>query len=578
MSGRPTVAVLRLLLAALALAALGAAPAHATEPQWWAEQPPAPPGYPFAGPLGVPGDLSFWAPNRGLLTVAGNGAYKQGVLVYDGTGWRQYATVCGADGDSGGSARIAWAGPTEFWTIARANALQAPTNEGAVTLCRFRDGKVAASYASPLSGNEPWPELNAAACREPSDCWFAGPVATTVDGARSGAFHLRWDGAALRAIYAPQGRAVTDIVADGGGFLESTTVGPQILSSTPAAPVPAEPTPLLLHGLSAAEITTDPFTPLPRDGVPKDATEVLALDREGDQLWAAGGQATSGPNGLIFSGGRPPLLARRVGAGAFEDVPVPDDAFLPGESFVDIAAEPGTDRVWAAVAEYPPSPDGRAKVARIAADGTVQRVDVLPASGPALGAAAKIDCPAAGDCWMVTASGWMFHLGGGGLAQDTEPAFAGVIGTRPDDARTPQFTPDALPVDDSQRFAPPPAPEAETPTAPQSKSLPRLLRVLRAGLKRGTLRYELRIRLARKARVGLVAERRERRRGRLRTVVVARARTRTLKPGRHTLRLTFRRDHWPTRLRFALRELDPRLAQQEPADDTVTVPTETTIG
>jgi len=64
-------------------------------------------------------------------------------------------------------------------------------------------------------------------------------------------------------------------------------------------------------------------------------------------------------------------------------------------------------------------------------------------------------------------------------------------------------------------LAPPSATGAQRPEAAPSKSLPRRLRVLRAGLKRGTLRYELRIRLARKARVGLVAERRERRSGRL---------------------------------------------------------------
>ncbi len=567
-----TVNLRRLLIAVTVLAALGSASAAAAEPQWRAEQPPPPPGYPFSGPLGIPGDLSFWAPNRGLLTIAGNGAYRQGVLVYDGAGWRQYASVCGADGETGGAARIAWAGPTEFWTIARPNVLQAPTNEGAVTLCRFGDGKLAASYASPLTANEPWLALNAAACRNPSDCWFAGPVAKTVDGARSGSFRLHWDGAGLSAVYAPQGRAVTDLLAVGDGFLESVTVGPQLLSSSPAAPLTPEPVPLLLHSLFGGVLDTDAFTPLPRDGVPADASELQALDREGDQVWAGGGQATSGPSGLIFSGGRPPLLVRRAGTGPFEEVPVADDAFLPGESFVDLAAVPGTDRVWAAVAEYPPSPDSRAKVALIAADGTVERTDVLPAAGPALGAAAKIDCPAANDCWMVTVSGYLFHLGGGGLARDTDPAFAGTIGIRPDDARTPQFTPDALPVDDSQRFAPPPATEVETPAAPASKRLARLLRVLRSGLKRGTTRYELRIRLARRARVGLIAERRRRSGGRLRTTIVARARTRTLKPGVHTLALTFHRNRWPTRLRFALRELDPRLSQP-PTDDTVTVPT-----
>ena len=178
MADRRTTLRARLRSLALGVVACAfAAPAGAAAADWTAAQPGPPPGYPFGGALGTPGDLSFWAPNRGLLTIAGNGAYERGVLVYDGTGWRQYATVCGADGASGGEARIAWAGPTEFWTIARPNALQAPTNEGAVSLCRFRDGKVEASYASPLTGNEPWPEMNAAACRSATDCLFAGPVA-----------------------------------------------------------------------------------------------------------------------------------------------------------------------------------------------------------------------------------------------------------------------------------------------------------------------------------------------------------------------------------------------------------------
>jgi hypothetical protein len=565
---RLTPVVLSLL--ALLLAFPGAA--GAAEPAWRAEQPPPPPGFPFAGPLGIPGDIAFWAPNRGLMTVAGNGAYRQGVLVYDGSGWRQLATVCGADGERGGAARIAWAGPTEFWTIARPSALQTPTNEGAVTLCRFAGGKVAASYASLQTANERWPALTAAACRSATDCWFAGPVATTVDGARSGAFHLRWDGGGLNAVYAPQGRAVNDLLADGDGYLEATTVGPAPLAPAPAAPAPAEPVPLLLHRVVGADITTDPFTPLPRDDTPPDGSELLALDGDGDRVWAGGGQATSGPNALVFSGGRPPLLVRREGAGPFEEVPIPDDAFLPGESIVDVAVEPGRDRVWAAVAEYPPSPDSRAKVARVAADGTVERVDVLPQEGPARGAAARIDCPAVDDCWMVTVAGYVFHLGGGALERDTDPAFASVITTRPPDGRTPQFTPDALPVDDSQRFAPPPPAEQQAPQTPATRRLPRLLRIVRAGLKRGTLRYELRIRLARRARVGLIAERRVKRGGRTRTVVVARTRTRTLRPGAHTLRLQFRRDRWPTRLRFALRELDQRLAAP-PSDDAVSVPT-----
>ena len=59
---------------------------------------------------------------------------------------------------------------------------------------------------------------------------------------------------------------------------------------------------------------------------------------------------------------------------------------------------------------------------------------------------------------------------------------------------------------------------------------------------------------------------------RARKRVVARLPTRTLRAGRHTLRLRFERRRWPTGLRFVLRELDPRLrAPSADAQDTVTV-------
>ena len=555
----------RVVIALIAAPAVALPATAARGADWQPAQPPPPPGFPYGGALGHPGDLRFWAPNRGLLTIAGNGAYQQGVLVYDGTGWRQYATVCGSDGGNGGEARIAWAGPDEFWTIARPNPLQGPTIDGAVTLCRFKDGAVAGSYASALSSNERFAPLDAAACRGPGDCLFGGIASTTVDQARSGTFHLRWDGSALHAVYAPQGRAVTDILPTADGYLESATVGPRPLVPTPATPATDEPVPKLLQRVTSGAFTTDPFEPIASDELPLDGSELLAVDDAGQGTWAGGGQATSGPDKLLYDGGRPPLLAYRPAGGAtFAELPLPDGAFAAGDSIVDIAAVPGTTTAWAAIAQYPPQNDQRARVALIDSTGAVLRNIVLPAGGAPLGAADRIACPARDDCWMVTVGGWLFHLTDGTApARDTDPAFGGLITTRPNDARSPQFTPDALPVDDSQLHAPPPVPAAEPPaTAAKAKRLPALLKILGSHLRRGSTTYELRIRLARRASVALLAERREHRGRRLTTVVVARTRARTLKPGIHALHLRFSRRRWPTRLRFVLKDLDPRVRKQ----------------
>src|SRR6202034_3760679 len=104
----------------------------------------------FPAALGDVGDISFWAPNRGLLIPAGNEFVPAGLYAYDGVSWHQLSTVCG--GETG---RIAWAGPDEFWTISdqRAGQILGTGFEASallnVSLCHFVNGQVVASYAMP---------------------------------------------------------------------------------------------------------------------------------------------------------------------------------------------------------------------------------------------------------------------------------------------------------------------------------------------------------------------------------------------------------------------------------------------
>jgi len=144
---------------------LGAA---AAEPIWRLEQPDPPPGVPFKVPLGAPGDLEFWAPNRGLLTVAGNGTIPRGIFSWNGRRWHQLATVCGGPGDT---ARIAWAGPTEFWVVSEPSE---PRRGSGLALCRFKDGQVVGSWSTRVDAADPFRQMTSAACDGPNDCWFGG--------------------------------------------------------------------------------------------------------------------------------------------------------------------------------------------------------------------------------------------------------------------------------------------------------------------------------------------------------------------------------------------------------------------
>lgn len=517
---------------------------------WKLEQPDPPPGTTFAVPLGPPGDLQFIAPNRGLLAVEGNSTIPPGIFSYDGERWRQLSVVCGGPASH---MRIAVAGPREFWTVTEPSK---PRSGAGTALCRFRDGAVIASYSTALESPDPFRELDAAACNGPDDCWFGGFGTQDPDGVRRGAFHLHWNGATLETVYAPQGRGVTDLESHGGAIYESVVVGRR--PNDPIGEVDLldpEPRPRLLHRIAGGRIANEPFLPRgfyqppPPAGpieLPSGGSELLALDGDGAQLWAAGGGAASGPDapeaGMVS---RPPL-AVRLDAGGWREAIFPSDAFGLRDRFVDVAAVPGTDTAWTAVETFGQRDAGQyARVALISASGSAS-VTRLPASGPGRGSAAKIAFTGPNEGWMVTSAGWLFHYSdpaAGPLPRDTDPAFAGTITFRPNEAAE-QFLPDAPPVDDSELFKPPPVELEQDPPAAVVQRLPALLRRIRTRVRGRTL--IVRFSLVRRARVSLIG----RRKGR----VVARTRARMMNPGRRVLRLRLNPRRWPQRLTFRVRE------------------------
>lgn len=550
-------------LAAIAgtLAILAAIPAIApAAPSWRLAQPDPPEGAPFKVALGAPADLQFWAPNRGLLAVEGNSVIPRGLFHWNGVRWRQLATVCGG---SAQTMRVAWAGPDEFWTI---SAPSRPRIGDGITLCRFKGGKVVASYGTLPQSSDPYRVMNAATCRGPSDCWFGGAASSDPSGSRSGAFRLHWNGSGLVTDYGPQGRGISDLEAFGGEVYESVYVGPGNEQADQAELREPESPPRLIHRLGSDSVfASDPFVPDPEAGVPDDGTELLALDSDGSDLWAVGGGAASGPSaptdGIV---GRVPLAARKASpAGLFAQVALsaPGGTFAAGDRFADVAAIPGSDDAWVALQAFTDrrSTNARGRVARIDAATGAVTVTRLPSSGAGRGSVTKVACPASDDCWAATYGGWLFRWSEAGatLPEDTDPAFASLITFRPNESAS-QFVPDAPPEDDSLKFAPPPVEvEVTTPPETETKRVAALLRKVRSKL-RGT-RLTISFTLSRRARVALVA----RRGGK----VVARTPSRSLKPGRRSLALKLNRKRWPTKLAFSARE--PGQESGEP-DDSVT--------
>jgi hypothetical protein len=525
-------------VAALLAVAVGAGGAHA-ETIWRLEQPAPPAGVPFKVPLGAPGDLSFWAPNRGLLSVEGNDTIPRGLFVWNGQTWRQLATVCGGPGET---ARIAWAGPDEFWVISEPSL---PRIGSGLALCRFKGGQVVGSWSTRADAADPFRQMLSATCAGPDDCWFGGIGSQDALGTRIGAFHLHWNGADLISVYGPQGRAVSDMESHQGQLFESTYVGRAPENRTDAVELAEpEPVPRLLHRVGSSGFANDPFlpapVPLPHPPVPPDGTELLALDSDGTDLWAVGGGAASGPSAPPEgSVARPPLAARLVGS-AFQELTLSGADFGPTDRFGDVAALPGSADAIATVVPFAErrSVNTKATVARIGPDGSTATTR-LPASGAGRGAAARVACPAPEDCWMVTWAGWLFHYSDGAQQPvDTDPAFQGTIDFRPNEAAE-QFVPDTLPVDDSELFAPPPIEDAKA-KEPRTRKLPPLLKQVRSRLRGFVLTVSFTV--TRRARVALLAKRGGR--------TVARTPKRVFGEGRHSLQLQLSRDRYPTKLAF----------------------------
>lgn len=534
-----TLAALFALLAAAAVAT----PAGAAS-IWRLEQPAPPEGAPFKVPLGAPGDISFWSPNRGLLTVAGNATIPRGIFSWNGRSWHQLSTVCGGPGET---ARIAWAGPTEFWVVSEPSL---PRRGSGLSLCRFKDGQVAGSFSTRVDAADPFRTMTSAACNGPNDCWFGGVGSQDALGEKVGAFHLHWDGANLETVYGPQGRGVSDLELHGGELFESTLVGRSPENRTEQVELAEpEPEPRLIHRIgSGPTFVNDPFLPAPPPGGQGDGAEMLALDSDGDDLWAVGGGAASGPSAP--EGGaveRPPLAARLV-AGNFEELTLSGAAFGPTDRFGDVAAIPGSADAFATVVPFAErrSANGKATVARISPSGVATTIR-LPVAGAGRGSAARVACPAPEECWMVTWAGWLFRYSDGTvLPEDTDPVFRGTIEFRPNEAAE-QFIPDKPPVDDSQLFAPPELEQNPIAGPPKAKvrQLPPLLRKVRSRLQGLTLTVSFTV--TRKAKVALLAKRAGR--------TVARTPRQILAPGRHRLVLQLSRKNYPTRLAFQISEV-----------------------
>ncbi|MFA9272414.1 MAG: hypothetical protein ACEQSX_16995 [Baekduiaceae bacterium] len=604
---------LRIALTVAALLGAGATPAAAGQVAWRSAQPAPPPGAPFSGTVGEPADLQFFAPNFGLMMVAQVspvGAFGNGLLVFDGREWRRLSTVCGSAGG-----RIAIAGPREWWT---ATAERLKPGGPPDTLCHFRDGAVVASYAVPATDpDNAYPAISGAACTSPSDCWFAGAITSRPS---ISSLFVRWDGASLTRVVHPTARGIADLQAYQGRVTAGTVVGARVGESAILGPEGAFMVPQSVNRAEpdGARIlrTLEPNGAVsvpawaPRADDPDDVqatrttqlVDIRALDADGQSLWIAGRGSESAtrplllgeppidfdvtfPDALAPVAQRPLLAVRTPGAAAPREVVWDADADIrTSEVIHDLAVIPGTSQAWLAMgdaATFPRDTSAVASLARVEfapetdGDGLVgfvrERVD-LSRADLLIGDASKVDCPAVDDCWMVTRNGWVYHLSDPDrvVEQNTDPAIRSVISVRPADPRTPRDDPDTVPPGESAAYVAPPVEEDAPVEAQAPQEIAALFRVLgkpRVRKVRGRYRIEIRIQLRRRARVQLV--------GRRAGKVVARTSTRTLKPGRHTLRLNVKRKRWPTALRFVTRDLEIQQPAAEDdlggnADDTVT--------
>jgi len=584
------------VLALLACALFGGASANAAElgddgnAEWRLEQPspPSPPsgveGADAPVGLGKIGDIKFFSANRGVLITAGNGStVPAGVWGYNGEGWHELANVCGAS-----DGRIAWAGPNEFWTVSDGRPGQASESRGFAppiednTLCRFALNpgtgalEVVDSYASLAFQSTSYQAMHAAACMSPSDCWFGGDP---LPEPQVGSFQLHWNGSTLtEEPYLPEGHAVEDLDTFEGALYESLRLSASDRFIKRSLEVPA------MHVIEGEGSTTfEPVTALPLYGAGEFpyALDFLHLSSDGDALWAAAGTVSEPPEKSAEAGvtvlryskvqyssqshgyveESAPSWTQVLGP---QSVPTGLEAFGEDQVVNALAAEPGGHSAWLALESREedsrgPNPLARAIVARIAADGSISDELQLPLAGEQAGpkgAAERVVCPAAHDCWIATTRGWLFHLATAEERAHPQPdgdrAFSGenLITLRPHDEGVPQETSDAVPVDNSglAESAPSEGPVVAHVVNPFARVAVPLLTHLHSRLI-GKTELELSFQLAVKARVRLLAERKHK--------VVASTPTHVFAAGKRKLLLRLNAKRWPTKLDLQTHALAP---------------------
>ena len=535
--------VLLALAAAVLAAAAPAADGEITASEWRSQQPLGPEG---RTPLGPVGDVECWQANRCLLITAGNGGMPAGLYAYDGSEWHLYSSVCG-----GHEGRIAWAGPTEFWTISDQQSGQAaknPNETWRVSLCHFKNGAVVASYAEPLGVAGSYLPMNAAACQGPDECWFGGErLPGTVN---IGAFHLYWNGLSLSSVPSltqvqseleDPGRAVTGLAFHQGTLYEGVRV-----DADDEAPNEDPEEPAFLHrvlpGILPAFEAAETAGPLSYgESASPEQLQGFRLSDDGEGLWAASGASGSAT-----------LTVLRLRSSAFEQLSLddPNAAFGVGDELTGLAAVPGGAAAWVAFRRNADGVNAPARLALVDADGTVEGPLELPAEGEGIGrkgAAGPVACAGPGQCWLATQQGWLLHLGPD-PAVDAEPAMHVLITARPPDASLPSAPPLELPEDDSGANSNKPAEEAlpEVIEEPLPKKVPPLLSKLQQKLI-GRRTLELTFVLRVKARVRLVAKRKGK--------IVAQTPVYVMQKGKRSLRLRLDPKRWPTKLDLQVHEV-----------------------
>jgi hypothetical protein len=574
------------LLAAVAVACLAAPSAAAGEEATWRSEQPTPSGSSWPIALGTVGDIEFQKDNRGLLITAGQPkTIPAGIWVYNGEGWHEMATECGAT-----EGRIAWSGPDEFWTVSDsrpgqvsvitgASELEAPLADN--SLCHFADGRIVGSYAHLAFQPDSYQAMHAAACLSPTDCWFGGD---SLPEPLIGAFHLHWNGSALEEEpYPEESHAVFDMTPFEGSLIESVRVRAEDRHTVEEAAPP------VLHRINPEGVPPaferedegGAGLPLYSEHELVNALEYLHLSSADELLWAAAGrkyasEATGPELGQLTVAVREGGLWRQLLGPAHPLGPIfpaseaaEENQFAyqkeKGEAtkavVTALAAEPGSSSAWLGLAGAEPGKSKRAVLVHVSSEGELLQEVTLPSQreqeegiGPK-GPAARIACPAPNDCWMATTEGWLFHLAPEGertLPRDSEPPdFRGLITERPRDQGLPQLTADAPPADTSGLVE---LGVANTAVLKEQKSstenkvaLPLLSRVRSRLINGSTL--ELRFHLTVKARVRLLAKRRSK--------VIAATRRFTFAAGTRKLLLALDPHRWPTALSLQTHALAP---------------------